>query len=739
MRNTSYLAACLALLVAGTIRADDEKKPRPGPTAAQLEATYKDINQYVTKNYIGKLPGDWATWSNRFDGRLTTNGHLRAATVGMLSSPSDLQLELVGIQKADELGARLVGGYIGLGISFKFDVRLQNGFKINQILTDSPANKAGVKPGTIVAIDGQRLHDMQLVDAAKLLMSPSTERKLTINYDDKETEYVIKRKEGEKMGIAFGREATLMTVTVEQVLPNSPAERSGVRVGDKVTHVNKNDLKNADQDWFIGQASYGRYDTTISITVAREDGEKLIEMPRSIVENVKLGFDFTAAAPGTKTTIRLTNLDWPKVVQLLDERIPELKKENEFVIDLRGASGEDPELAARIAARFIGQSDDLITSIERRDGTDVTVAYRIAAGENGQSALVLDGKVKEQPRDVVSTGKIEVLVDGLTSGTAEALARALQVSGRATVTGTRTAGRDILVSTQLFTYGDNKIRVQVPTKRLVDNNLKTFEINPNADKEKAQYKAAFNTMAVSIILILAAGVIGSRVLYRLVKERPLARKTIPWIPIVAALIGAGFGGHYLRPKTNNNVTKAQEAANYVNNFLRTNPEVREDRLQHARVERGPRDAESSKFGSNITITDAEIESACKIVTYVTEGDADAIRNLVVNHAYMPFARAQFGSALDYSLYGCGIEGRTIWYRPNGFGLEFGRPDDGTFYVMFSPLDEEPEVVVWVENGSDRGHSGEKSDLLTYKEAVNIIKLEFIRGALAHKAGIRTRP
>lgn len=115
------------------------------------------------------------------------------------------------------------------------------------------------------------------------------------------------------------------------------------------------------------------------------------------------------------------------------------------VIDLRGSSGSDIGIAVRMIATFSDGPGELLRVKERVAGKETVTVYSKNAA--GQIERLRDGKVETVMTDfvpVVYKGKLVVIVDSGTAGTAEYVVHALQESGRATVVGSSTSGQAFL-------------------------------------------------------------------------------------------------------------------------------------------------------------------------------------------------------------------------------------------------------------------------------------------------------
>ncbi len=719
-------AALCALSVTAGVYAGDEPPPKPAPAPAVLDATYQQVNQYVADTYIGTLPVGWNGWPQRFNGKLDVTGNLRVAVDIMLSSAVDSRLRILGSKNVENYKCRMESGYIGIGVQFHFDVKLEKGFEIQEVLDSSPAKTAGLSAGTtIVAIEGVRLQGSDLVDSLKLLLSNKTEVRLTVLEGEHEREVTVKRNAGDKLGIAYGAGKTKMTVTVEKVFANSPAETAGLRVGDVVTKTYGYPMVGTDPDYFISRTT-GRLGEDLELTVLRGGEEVNLKLTRGIVFNEELSLGYS------ENTLRLTNLDWAKLPAAVDKYVDRLNAQPECVIDLRGASGENPELAARLAARFISKADgDLICYRQKASGQETTTRLFITLKE-GKATLVsqtgMDETVVERPAKVV-TCKLSVLVDEQTSGTAEALALALQRSGRATVTGANTANRIDLVTAKTFAFAERELMVEVPTKRLVPGaGYKELTLKPDL-RTGSSGDVGLLLMALGLILWVGSVVAGMRLL-RNRSAHSRSRFALRGALLVVVLVVGGFAfvhgfkdvHQVMVPKS-----ESQLAAGYVNNILRTDEEARIDRDHFGNQERGKLDAKLDWGAKKPPVADAEIEAACRIVTAIAENDFDTVKTLIESYAHKPYARSQIGSALNHAFNKAGFDGYVLCH--NGmFILERRGSEEGQGMLILSPT-EKPRVTVMMADPKypRQLSSTENSDMFDAAEVFSTYRTPLLRG------------
>ncbi len=486
-------AICIALLVGAPTHAQKQsaRAQIEDPPLKALDETYQQIWQHVTESYTAKLPPDWDNYRQRFAGKLKSADGLRGAVETALSSVDDRRLRVLTRDQIEEYQCRLESGFVGLGIRFKSLNLVNEGLLIKTVVDGTTASDAGLTTGTVItSVDGVSMKGMRWENAEALFAGEEASlMKLALLKDGQKSEVTTKRNPGKTLGLEVELSKPTCLFEIDWVMWESPAQKAGIKERDIVTHINGNNVEGGSSAWMMNQSATGPLGTVISLTLERDGKPFTVEMKRSIVETWDKSFGMSTQSsdgPGGKGLSHLTlkNLDWNKVVNWVDDHADDMNTYPGCILDLRGASGDDPELAARIAARFIenGQVLSYAGSQQSR------VRYVVAQTDEGNCTLLVIRlqavnptlkAVERRIRQVLDT-KLVVLVDDRTSGTAEALALALQQSGRATVVGSTTAGVNQLVSTRIFTGGDHQLYLQAPTLTLLaQDNQPISSISPD--------------------------------------------------------------------------------------------------------------------------------------------------------------------------------------------------------------------------------------------------------------------
>lgn len=232
-------------------------------------------------------------------------------------------------------------------------------------------------------------------------------------------------------------------ITIVAPLKNTPAERAGVRAGDKIVKINDTATDGMTVDKAVHMIR-GKGGTPVRLTLFREgDGvlpeitiiRTTINIPtaddKAIVIPVKGGKGSTAATAQTPEekakgiyVIRLFNFGGTSVETFKDKIQSFFNTgSDKLIIDLRGNPGGYLDAAIEIASLFLPEGAPIVR--EHFGKTDGEIVHK-SRGYN-----VFPGKMP----------KIMVLVDGGSASAAEILASALQENGVAKLVGQKTFGK----------------------------------------------------------------------------------------------------------------------------------------------------------------------------------------------------------------------------------------------------------------------------------------------------------
>lgn len=448
--------------------------PAVAATPNHLEETYHKAWLNVDYSYSGNLPQNWSSYKNKYDGKLQNVEQLRVALNEMLDAVGDRNLRLLTSAEAEALQAREANGYIGIGLGFRsLSLVGNNGLFINEVLTDTPAEEAGLKADSlIVAVDGKELAGMRFQEAVALISGPEgTLVKLTVSENAVKREVTVKRDLDEKIGVVIELKNPQTVFEIDLVMKDGPGERAGFKEHDIVTAINGLSTEGMGLDQFIAHTKIGHLGTKVVLEINREGKPETVTLVRSIVPDSVLNFGYSSQnydGPEGKGLIhfQMKNLDWQEAVRWTEKYVQHSAQYGGIILDLRDCSGQNAETAAQIASLFL--RDGHLLSYSERRGADTTT-YKV---ENGGLLRIRSGSVSLQqvvytPKFQDPDKKLVVLVNERTSGAAEALALALQKNQRAAVVGHGTAGNAELTSTLKSEVDEIRLYISIPSTTLV--------------------------------------------------------------------------------------------------------------------------------------------------------------------------------------------------------------------------------------------------------------------------------
>ena len=220
-------------------------------------------------------------------------------------------------------------------------------------------------------------------------------------------------------------------ITVVSPIKGGPADKMGVKAGDKIIKVEGQDFT-ADELQDAVRVMRGEKGTPVKVTFYRPGAKDKDTFDLSIVRD----------EVHTKTVVKdkidgygyigISNFDEGTGKDFLDA-VKELEAENVkgYILDLRGNPGGIVQGAVEVCNVFI------------REGNIVS-----ASTKNGTSLFNYDAK----PGDFHTDKNLVVLINGASASASEIVSGALKDHERATLIGTKTFGKGIVQQT--FPFGD---------------------------------------------------------------------------------------------------------------------------------------------------------------------------------------------------------------------------------------------------------------------------------------------
>ena len=214
-------------------------------------------------------------------------------------------------------------------------------------------------------------------------------------------------------------------VYVQSIIPNTPADKAGLRYGDRFLTVDGKDAR----DWTSAEVSKnvrGEKGTPVKITVERVGSPAPISL-----EIVRGGVPLPSIRnyfmlPNGVGYVGLTGGFQETTVAELDEAVGNLRKQGmkSLILDLRGNPGGILEQAVEVVSRFVPENKTVV-SVKGRSNYVQTRELRSEGGEVDDFPLV-------------------VLINGGSASASEIVSGALQDYGRAILVGTDSFGKGLV-------------------------------------------------------------------------------------------------------------------------------------------------------------------------------------------------------------------------------------------------------------------------------------------------------
>ena len=238
----------------------------------------------------------------------------------------------------------------------------------------------------------------------------------------------------EGVGMEIGLKDGILTVVAP--LKNSPAEKAGVRAGDKIVKINDENVVDLPVDKAV-KLIRGPKGTTVKIVFIREGVSLQIE--KSIVRDIiDIPTLQTEIKPGSSSTDSNDSIG--------------LRSDGIFVIRLFTFTSQAPELFRKALREFIeSESHKLILDLRGNPGGYLDAAWDMASWFLPQGKIIVteDFGGKNKNKIYRSKGynifndnlKLIILVDGGSASASEIFAGALREHGVAKIVGTKTFGK----------------------------------------------------------------------------------------------------------------------------------------------------------------------------------------------------------------------------------------------------------------------------------------------------------
>ena len=209
------------------------------------------------------------------------------------------------------------------------------------------------------------------------------------------------------------------TMVIVAPLEGSPAEAAGLRPGDRVLAIDGTSTVGESLSSLVFQVR-GEAGTDVTLTIERGDDELDITITRAVIDLQEVRAELIDA---DVAYVRLTSFT-DRSTSLLRDELGSLLNQGAtgIVLDLRGNPGGFIVAAQGIASQFLPEGEPLFT---------------VESGDDVQRWTADGGGLATDPAI-----PLVALVDGGSASASEIVAAALQESGRATLVGTPTFGKN---------------------------------------------------------------------------------------------------------------------------------------------------------------------------------------------------------------------------------------------------------------------------------------------------------
>ncbi len=297
-------------------------------------------------------------------------------------------------------------------------------------------------------VNEEEIDNEKLIQGAIGGMINSLQDDYSIYLNPEETEMFLQDTEGYFQGVGMEIGIRDEQLQVIAPLPNTPAEKAGLKSGDKILKIDEQSTQNMRIDQAV-KLIRGPEGSKVTLTIIRNDQEKDFVLKRAIIE-----------IPSIKLEIIDNNIAYIKIYQfnklILNEfsniRNEILKKDIQgIILDLRNNPGGYLNVSVEIAENFLKK--DKIVLIERKK-TGEEILY---TNKN-------NGKLLEYP--------LIVLINQGSASGSEIVAGALKDNNRAKIIGTPSFGKGSVQSLELL-QDSSSIKITVakwftPNKEPID-------------------------------------------------------------------------------------------------------------------------------------------------------------------------------------------------------------------------------------------------------------------------------
>ncbi|WP_111707003.1 S41 family peptidase [Lutibacter citreus] len=250
-------------------------------------------------------------------------------------------------------------------------------------------------------------------------------------YDEQGVEDARIRATGEYGGIGILTRFKNKKLTIREILKNSPAEKEGLKAGDKIIKIGEVDVKEYDENDISGLVN-GLPNTVLKLTIVRQNKEQKFELKRKKIDvNPVPYFTMIDTEVGYISFIKFNE----KASKEVRNAIEELKGEGmkKLIIDVRGNPGGLLNEAVTISNFFIPKDKIIVTTKAKTEKESATY------------------KTRNEPIELDIP--LTILINNRSASASEILSGSLQDYDRALVIGERSFGKGLVQRYKPLSYG----------------------------------------------------------------------------------------------------------------------------------------------------------------------------------------------------------------------------------------------------------------------------------------------
>lgn len=248
------------------------------------------------------------------------------------------------------------------------------------------------------------------------------------------------------------------SIIVYYPIPESPAEKAGLKAGDKIISVDGVEYTYEDFDT-IADKIKGEEGTKVTLVIERDGKQKTFEITRQKINTNPIT---TKMLDNNIGYLNLPSFDYG-TAENFKEKVEDLQKQGakSLIIDLRNDGGGIVDEATEIADYILEKDKTIMTTIDKDGNEEET-------------------KSKEKP---IFDLPIVILVNENTASAAEILSVALQENDKATIIGTTTYGKGVIQTLYTLSNGSGLKITTAEYYTPNHNAINKIGVKPNIEVE----------------------------------------------------------------------------------------------------------------------------------------------------------------------------------------------------------------------------------------------------------------